>query len=389
MNACEIDPKRSEAYYRLAKFYRLKGKNNLAIKFIMLGKCIKFPKDRSLFLEKDVYTYRFDEELAICGFYVDGFKDTGFSACEKIMMNRNVPHHVYDLTFNNEFFYIKPLDKDLILDKKVWTIETHPTFKESSCSFVYNKDSTFTGIQRTVNYSIDNGKYIHDGPVRTINYFIKGKGTSITSSKEIQVLVPKQRESHVQDLEDMRIFYFNEKMYAFGTTFEYGPQNHPCQVVCAFDEHHNITRITPLNYKSDITQKNWCPFVYKGKLVAIYSYDPFIILEINPDTGHCSELMNVEQPMHMKHFRGSTSPVQKGDRYYQLVHCVYFKDTRKYIHRWITYDSNMRVVSIGNPFYFENMSIEYSLGLGYDGTCFYVHYSSMDNKSTILKVPYI
>jgi hypothetical protein len=387
LDACNIDPKRAEAYYRLAKYYRIKGKNNLAAKFIMIGKCIKFPKDRSLFLEKDVYSYRFDEELSICGFYVDGIKDAGFSACEKILLQRSIPHVVRDLAFNNEYYYIKPLDKALVLDKQKWTIEKHPTFKESSCSLLYTNTS-FIGIQRTVNYSIDKGQYIHDGPVRTINYLITGNGTRISSSKEIEVLIPKKRESRVQDLEDMRLFKYKNTLYAFGTTYEYGPHDHPSQVLCRFKD-HTIVSIVPLTYKSDIVQKNWCPFVYKNKLVAIYSYEPFILLEINPENGECTEYMKLDQPMFMKDFRGSTSPVKKGDKYYQLVHSVYFKDTRKYIHRMITYNEDMKVLTISQPFYFENMSIEYSLGLGYDGTTFYVHYSSMDNSSTILKVPYI
>lgn len=380
LEACERDPKRSEAYYRLARHYRTVGKNNLASKFIVIGKPIKFPKDRSLFLEKDVYDYRFDEELSICGFYVDGFRDLGSKACNKLVLSRGISPSSRDLAFNNQFFYIGKLPYP-ILEKKEWTIATHPTFKSSSCSFVYDGTS-FQGIQRTVNYHIDKGQYIYDGPVRTVNYFIEGSGCDIIASTEIKVLVPKKREARVQDLEDMRFF---GNRYALGTTYEYGDYDHPCQVLCTFNEDKNISSIVPLKYEDNTCQKNWCPFVHDNKVLCIYSYEPFIILEINPETGTCSEYMHKEQPLFLKDFRGSTSPVRIGDTYYQLIHVVYFKDTRKYVHRMIQYDLSFTIQKISDPFFFDEMTIEYSLGLGYDGKHTYIHYSTLDNKSTVLK----
>jgi hypothetical protein len=381
LEACERDPKRAEAYYRLARHYRTVGKNNLAAKFIVIGKTIKFPKDRSLFLEKDVYDYRFDEELSICGFYVDGFRELGSRACNKLVLSRSISPSSCELAFNNQFFYVTK-HPYTILEKKEWTIPALPnSFKESSCSFVYH-GTTFKGIQRTVNYRIEKGEYICDGPVRTINYYIEGDECTIRSSKEIKVLVPKKREARVQDLEDVRFF---GDTYALGTTYEYGDYDHPCQVLCTFNNDKDIISIVPLKYKDNVCQKNWCPFMHDGKMLCIYSYEPFVILEINPETGACSEYLRKEQPIFLDKMRGSTSPVRIGDAYYQLVHIVYFKETRKYVHRMLQYDLSFTVQKVSDPFFFDELAIEYSIGLGYDGKHMYIHYSTMDNKSTILK----
>jgi hypothetical protein len=120
-------------------------------------------------------------------------------------------------------------------------------------------------------------------------------------------------------------------------------------------------------------------------MVCVYSYEPFVLLEINPQTGTCSELLRREQPLFLKDVRGSTSPVLVGNTYYQLVHIVYFKDTRKYVQRMLQYDMNFELIRISDPFFFESIGVEYALGLGYDGKYMHIHYSTMDATSTVLK----
>ena len=386
LEATNVDIERSEALHRLAKLYRLKGKNVTSSKFVILGKQVKYPTNRSLFIEKNIYSYGFDEELSIIGFYINSLKDDGLRACEKLSYNRELPKHVRELAFSNLFFYTQKMQFD-IMARNIWNIECHPGYKESSCSLLYHTDKTFEGIQRTVNYKVtDEGKYVYDKTVNTINYYITGRELQIKKSKEIKVLVPKKREATVQDLEDMRIVKLGGKVYGFGTTNDYGEREHPCQVLCKFNDDMNIYDIIQLKYKTEICQKNWCPFVYKKKLVCIYSYEPFIMLEINTETGDCTEIMKKYQGAMLSEFRGSTNPIKVRRNYYQIIHTVHFKDTRKYSHKIIKYDEDFNIVEISTPFYFENFFIEYCIGFGHDGEHFYIHYSSRDNSSNILKL---
>jgi len=68
------------------------------------------------------------------------------------------------------------------------------------------------------------------------------------------------------------------------------------------------------------------------------------------------------------------------------VHIVYFREKRYYAHRLIKYDQDFVIETISKPFYFNENNVEYCIGLGHDGDDFYIHYSSKDNKSTIMKV---
>jgi glycosyltransferase involved in cell wall biosynthesis len=386
IQACQIDNKRSEAFYRLAHFFRIKGENFMAYHFANIGLQIPYPMDRGLFIEKNVYEYQLAEEIAIAGYYLDDkMKKHGFECCEKVIFNRTVPDELRKHMFTNEFFYVTKMPYR-VLETKEWKIKDQP-FKETSCCFIYDQSSRFRGIQRTVNYSIDaDGNYVYDKFVRTTNYYIEGQGLDITMSTEIKVLVPKKREATVQDLEDMRIVILNDRVYGFGTTFDYGDHDYPCQVLCTFDDDYNISKIQQMDYKQDTTQKNWCPFVYKGKLACIYNYEPFVLLEIDVETGKCKELLNFHQKFEMTDIRGSSNPVLVDGYYYQMVHIVYFREKRYYAHRLIKYDQDFVVETISKPFYFDEFNVEYCIGLGHDGEDFYIHYSSKDNKSTIMRV---
>jgi len=393
LEAINTDPTRIEAFYYLGKYYRSISKNNLANIFIHNALKLTFPTpNRSLFLEKKIFDYLLLEELSINCYYTKDF-NTGFNACEKLILNCNLPFSNYDLAFNNQFFYIPSFP--FSIDEKIsWILfNKSENFLESSASLFYS-DSHFFGIQRTVNYTIDNnGQYNYDEKVKTENFWIEfSNNLEISFSKKIDILTPVIKNSIISGIEDLRLFKYKNNFYALGTTNEYISENrnHPGQVLCHFDDHYNIIKILELQYENHQCQKNWCPFEYKDKLLCIYSYDPFIILEIDIDTGICSIYKNIIQSFRCSNFRGSTCPILINDLYYyQIIHCVYFKETRKYIHRIIQYDLNFNILSISKPFYFQYFFIEYCLGLTFDGNYFYIHYSSMDNSSHLLKIKHL
>lgn len=386
LEAFEVDGKRSESLYRLARYYRLQGKNHLGFQVGKMAKSISYPEDRSLFLEKDVYDFKINEEISICAYYNPYPNDAviGFQCCEDNLLRRCVPEQSFNLAFENEVFYIKRLG----FKKKIcWQIQSD--FIPSSCSFLLG-ESSFMGCQRMVNYSIsEKGEYIYDGTVQTQNYIIQGKeDMRISTIRKINVLVPKQRQAHVQDLEDIRIVLWQDELFGIATTNEYGDNEYPSQVLCHFTKDGDIDSIVQLDYCPDRVQKNWCPFVYKGQLACVYDYEPFVLLHIDRD-GTCHEILRKYQPYHLRHFRGSSSPIYCNDRIYQVVHIVYYHKKRKYVHRIVEYDDSFSVLKVSKPFYFEQQGIEFCLGFAYDDkqSVFYIHYSTDDNTSNLAEVP--
>lgn len=385
LEAFDVDGKRSESLYRLAKYYRIHGKNNIGLKIALLAKAIPFPTDRSLFLEKDVYDFKIDEEISICAYYSTDANERrlGFKCCERNVLRHCVATQSQDLAFRNEIFYIErvPFTK-----RTEWKISS-PGFHPSSCSLLFTNTLSFTGCQRMVNYTIsEDGEYMYEGAVRTKNFLIQGRHGHIDHMRVIKVLVPRKRTAHVQDLEDIRIVWWKDQLYALATTNEYTDNDFPSQVLCHFTDDGDIDSIFPLDYQCQQVQKNWCPFVYNGRLCCVYNYHPFIVLEIGTD-GSCRELMKKTQPLRTDNFRGSSPPVPWNGCYYQVVHVVYFHKKRKYIHRIIEYDMSLDIRRISQPFYFEYQGVEFCLTLGCCSSTFYMHYSRDDHSSNLVEVP--
>jgi hypothetical protein len=383
LEAYNKDPVRAEALYRLARHYRIVGKQCLSVMFIDIGKKLPYPKNRSLFIEKDVYDFKLDEEMSICGFYVDKFKDQGMDACEKLILSKQIPDHLRGSAFNNQYFYVDKLSytplKEVVLEDDV--------FKCSSAC-LSQSGNKLIGIQRMVNYSInpENGSYsmrnVHNHVVTSNKLYEINENMEINVLDTITIDTPKKRVSHIKGLEDMRIFTYKDNVYAFATTFEYGDNNHPSQVLCKFNR-NVITSIVPLSYKKEHVQKNWCPFIMKDKICCIYSFEPLRILEIDENTGECKEIINKYMDKNLDKLRGSTSPVYNSEtnEYTLITHEIHFKHIRNYFHRFLVFDEEWNLKRISRPFYMENKQIEYILGYQVLNNKHIVHYSVMDNCS--------
>ena len=68
----ELRPSRAEGLYRLTRFYRMRQSYNLALVYGLIGKSIEYSEEDSIFIEDDVYLYRFDYELAQIALYIPG-----------------------------------------------------------------------------------------------------------------------------------------------------------------------------------------------------------------------------------------------------------------------------------------------------------------------------
>lgn len=382
-------PSRSETLYRIIRFYRHIGKNEIACLFLQTALQIPYPKDQLLFIEHNVYQYQLLEELSICGFYTKMRKE-GFHACNHLLFSKkNIPDIIKQQCKQNLSFYLQKLENEY----KTISIDTEQPYISSSLALLPTKKG-FEGVARAVNYSITKQfQYNIRDPknhVKTKNYWIQME----QEFKQYELIEGpgciKKRESNIQGLEDLRICKSNQTMYGLGITFEYGNHNHPSVCLCLFDKNDGnyfVSSVLPTCYEENKVQKNWAPFFDKN-LYAIYSHDPLIILQIDTETGKSTVAIQKESSLDLSDIRGSSSPVKINDDWIMMVHGVLQRDTRKYYHHFIMYDKDWNFKHISLPFYFEELFVEFCLSISVEENQITIFYSKEDNESKMMQISY-
>lgn len=396
----ESEGKRADGLLKMAKYYRENKNYYLANMFLEKVFNMPYPKDDILFIQYSAYSYEPFYEFSIISFYVDK-KHDGLFANQFLILNTEymIPQDIRNNALENMHFYIEKLN-----DFSIQPLENAhllPYYKSSSMSL----DNNYEGILRTVNYTLDN-QFIYSYPpnisyIHTQNYWVKIENNKILSQIPINispnVITEYYRnfgtqEGSIQGLEDGRHIYYNNKLYATFTSFEYGRENKPSMVLTEINQNtYEVEKITTLKYRDDIVQKNWVPVIYNEELCYIYSYEPFILLKIDPETGNCEELINKYLIYSMANIRGSTPPILINNNLYLiLVHEVVHTDTRKYIHRFMTFDNDWNIIDISEPFYFNELFVEYSLSIVYNSlnNDITIPFSHMDNSTFMGKINY-
>ncbi|WP_242214878.1 glycosyltransferase family 2 protein [Bacillus cereus group sp. BfR-BA-01383] len=104
--AWEYRPTRAEPLYQLARMYRLKSQNNIALMYALQGKEVSFPKDDLLFVDYHVYDYLFDYEISISAFYIPHKKHLGAMSQKYLeSIKEELPLHIANTVENNAKFY--------------------------------------------------------------------------------------------------------------------------------------------------------------------------------------------------------------------------------------------------------------------------------------------
>lgn len=88
------------------------------------------------------------------------------------------------------------------------------------------------------------------------------------------------------------------------------------QETCMWLHEHGTSRMKPVYAPRGMSrvEKNWAPFVYKGKLVFVYSLDPYVLLQCDTDTGKCIELKgSLPADVGAGVLRGGTNLIDTGE----------------------------------------------------------------------------
>lgn len=381
LEAFSARPSRVEPLATLAAHYRVRGQNQLAYMLARHGEQISVSPDR-LFVELDAQA-RCREEIAISGYYCGPeAREHGFAACERLLAVRDKDESYYRHWSNNESFYLQPaaskrrgafwLPPEMLHHEGLPYRGTNPTILDAADGV----GGQFVHV-RLVNFEHHGGRnyraFDPRGVFRTRGALFRwdaDSGTPTSVTHEVTQHLPPEWPVDVliTGLEDQRWIRHNGRVWFTATCCQVpGAGGQPRVVLGRMNEALNaVERVIQLHYGGNI-EKNWAPWSYNGELLLIYSYDPFIVLKVDPATGACTERVRWTPPQRFARWRGSTSPVcvVESACWLLLVHEVAYREHENiYAHRWVALDpTTMEICGHSRPFVFDHVGVEYAAGL--------------------------
>lgn len=383
LEAYQCNPSRAETLQKIANYYRLNDKHELAYLYAKHGDQIPFPKNQLLFISHPVYDYQFDEELSISAYYTS-FQSEGYEALNRLLLNKKVPQDVKTHAYKNLRFYVEPLKNTRFKSIDI----ALPLIREGS-SLHYNPanpsitktEDGYEVICRTVNYKQSGAMVFNmidpEAPevYKTKNYLVHyDRDFNLISQNEIIEDRPRRKYPWrpVEGLEDCRLVKLNKELWFTCSTDDASPHNLVQIVLCKLSDQKTdnvikVEKFIPLHAKQqNPCEKNWLPFTLNNELLLIYGYDPFLIYKPNLDTGNCEIAISYEPEYDFSQFRGSAAPIAFDDGYLMMVHEVGFTDRRYYYHRFLYLDKDFILQKLSKPFIFKNNGIEFCLGMTKD-----------------------
>ena len=262
-------------------------------------------------------------------------------------------------------------------------------FNSSSSCIIPNKTNDgYLLNARLVNYRItEDGNYVDWGGkhIVTMNKYIE-----LSNDFEIQyeqLIEPTYEDVMHIGTEDVRIFNNKDVIRYLGTIYYNNNKN--IGIVHGLYDIKNKneldgTQIIPLFNMSSECEKNWVYFNYNEELRVVYNWFPLKICKINEDHHTLLELIEEKlMPNLFKYARGSTCGAEYNNEIWFVIHIVSYETPRHYYHVVVVFDKNMNLLRYSAPFKFEDVCIEYCLGLIVEDSRIIMSYSTMDRTTKI------
>lgn len=381
--AYNLRPSRAESLYDLAHYYRDKGMNAVGTLIASAGVNAPLSKD-ALFVNDFVYKSGLKEEFSIMAFYQPETRDEGFKVANKLALARTPYGAACDLARDNLYHYIKPLTE--YCPSFTWkNIEfTPPDGWTAMNPCVTRLGDTAAILVRTVNYRIENGRYLikdvaDDGvcgtnandsnPINTRNYMLHVgfDPMSQTRPEVSEVLPPGNMPCEFKPVigfEDMRIFEHLNRLYASSTVRQIHWDGNCEQVLTRLDPctggyvHTDVQRMLR---EPRETQKNWAPICEPNGTIK-FMWRPGEVVD-----QHGATVVKHDTGLATGHISGGSQLIPfSSDGWLALVHearAMPGTHLRYYSHRFAYYDADFRLLKLSLPFVFHDKVIEFAAGL--------------------------
>jgi len=277
----------------------------------------------------------------------------------------------------------------------------------SSSVLVYPENPAWYIVNvRRVNYRIqENGSYIsivngqvspyYNGITKNEFYFMD-RETLQPVSDICSVLddeIPGRRASEVAivGIEDVRLVESEGKILFYGVTKSHSYTDAIRIIQGTYDvatSRFRETRVLRPPYEENSCEKNWAWYADNRY---IYRWYPVEIGYVNTATNSLVVDERIQSPGLFQEFRGSSPGVRwKGYTWFTVHSVHYIGGQRKYVHYLVVLDldsSKKSIVAITEPFLFEELQIEYTVGLDIsDGRILFL-YSTRDATSRYVRIP--
>ena len=379
--AMAFRPGRAEAPYALAKYFREKGEHYKAWYYVLRGRSIPMSTD-ALFIDKTVYTGRFDYEATILMYYV-GKHEEGLRESMRYLMTKS---DFLDSVYQNMGFYVKPL-RTPITNHPVPRDAAGSDFHPTSVSFFGNLQNVrfvnYIIDQRNGSYTMKEGTYSPDHKVRTRNVLWDGKHAVLMDESNTGLELLPHR---IEGLEDVRVYPDDKHVIRFlATCAQVGPK------IRIVQGDYNLTSRSLKNCKvlqpptDTDCEKNW--LAVPGTNSIIYAWHPFQVGTVRDDKLVIKAVYPT--PWFFKHLRGSAVPIRMGSDLWVLTHFVEYSQPRKYYHCIVAIDGeDYKPLRLTLPFTFKATGIEYCLGWENTKEGLTFAFSSWDDNPCLTTVPH-
>jgi hypothetical protein len=379
----QYNPSRADPLLKCATHYRMHADNELAYLFAKQGARIGTSHTHSLVPVPILEAYQFEEELSIAAYYTN-YRTEGEAAANDLILRKNVPWSLKELTYRNLLFYVEKLPslRTMAIDFEL------PLVVEGGDEHYHPMNpsirKTKTGYQlicRSVNYLQMGAKIFStndpSGIFRTRNFLLEyDRYFHLQNEKEIIEKLPRKkiRSFNLEGLDDCRIFGLNDETWFSCNTGDTNPcgtfQISLCKLAKESQESLiHVEKLIPLKGPDPYRcEKNWLPYIHDGILSFIYSYEPFILYTPDLKSGACEKTLYYENKYDFSHFRGSAAPIAFDDGYLMLVHEVVLREdfSRCYLHRFLFLNKNLNITKLSKPFFFDHHGVEYCCSMTLD-----------------------
>jgi glycosyltransferase involved in cell wall biosynthesis len=428
---------RAENIFAICKHYQETSQPTLAWQYFKLGRAIPFPAHDVLFIESDVYTWKFDWLYSIFAMYLigpDGVTGVTDKSCpchraaimpvyKKLLDDETMPNQA--LLKINMQFYTQPLKNLLPSWIALQTLQPGQDglpigFHASTPSIVKLKHNAEVHGADVAAYLV-NVRYVNYTLSRDGGYTVPPQITSINHAlwMNADFIVIKTRlfqdpptSIRYRGVEDVRLFMHKKFAHNESTDNE---AEHDIWFTGTTQRSQHGLRVSLGAYRPSVDatapcgslldtsaeldaldgrtcEKNWVLF-HSGscgdqpELYILSDWYPMRyapVLGAQMDCQPCNWIVK-KTPFLFSHFRGSTHGYTWGSDIYFVVHIVAdICQPRRYYHVLVVLDAaTMDIQQVSVPFTFQGQAIEYCLGLIVDNERIIMSYSTWDSNPKI------
>jgi len=206
-------------------------------------------------------------------------------------------------------------------------------------------------------------------------------------------VLPREHQrvpSHI-GLEDCRFFVWNKEAWFMASCPDIDPRPGMNRMVVGPVNDDKI-RWVLRSPEPQRCEKNWLPFVSaKGEMLAIVTWDPFVVIRIDPATGEWTEaIRRSPRPWVLDLARGSAAPVQHTDgTWFGVVHEIASDHSgrRHYLHRFFRLSEELEIMHISKAWTLPNReNIEYVSSIVLTRSQVLLGCSQRDSRAFIAKI---